>query len=300
MNVLSLFDGISCGQVALERAGIKYDKYYASEVNEKSIQITQNNYPNTIQLGDVCGVNKDDLPKIDLLIGGSPCQGFSYAGKLLNFGDERSKLFFEYARLLKETKPKHFLLENVNMRKEYQDIISSFLGVEPVEINSNIIAPMRRRRLYWSNIEFVLPKKADHSLLDCLDEFVNEKYYLSDDSMGKITYKSNGNLYIRNLNNKELMLEEGDSIVLSRTWQVYMPVVKNESMCIRASNPDDIGVIVSKDGKLTARKFTVNEMERLQTLPINYTEGFSERQRKSMIGDGWTVDVIAHIFKGLK
>ena len=118
MNVLSLFDGMSCGQIALNRAGISYDKYYASEIDKHAIKVTQHNYPDTIQIGDVTKVKGTDLPKIDLLIGGSPCQGFSFAGKQLNFDDPRSKLFFEFVRLLKECKPKYFLLENVKMKKE--------------------------------------------------------------------------------------------------------------------------------------------------------------------------------------
>ena len=155
MNVLSLFDGISCGQVALERAGIKIDKYYASEIDKYAIQITQKNYPNTIQLGDITMINEsvlNSLPKIDLLIGGSPCQGFSVAGKQLNFGDPRSKLFFEFVRIKEILKPKYFLLENVKMKKEYQDVISKYLGVEPIEICSSKFSAQQRKRLYWTNI----------------------------------------------------------------------------------------------------------------------------------------------------
>jgi len=129
INVLSLFDGMSCGHIALDRSGIKVDKYFASEIDKYAMKVTQSNYPDTIQIGDVTKINGDDLPKIDLLIGGSPCQGFSFAGKQLNFNDPRSKLFFEFVRLLKETKPKHFLLENVKMKKEYQDIITETLFI---------------------------------------------------------------------------------------------------------------------------------------------------------------------------
>ena len=124
MNVLSLFDGISCGQIALERIGIKSDQYFSSEIDEYAIKIVQKRYPNTMQLGDVAKVKGENLPRIDLLMGGSPCQGFSIAGKRLNFDDDRSKLFFEFVRLLKEVKPKFFLLENVKMKQEYQDVIS--------------------------------------------------------------------------------------------------------------------------------------------------------------------------------
>jgi len=136
MNVLSLFDGMSCGQIALKQLGIKVDKYYASEIDKYAIQIAQKNFPNTIHIGDVTKVLAKDLPKIDLLLGGSPCQGFSFAGKQLNFNDSRSKLFFEFVRLLKELKPKYFLLENVRMKQEYQDVISEHLGVKPIMINS--------------------------------------------------------------------------------------------------------------------------------------------------------------------
>lgn len=149
MVVLSLFDGISGGQLALQRAGIKVDKYYASEIDKYAIQITQKNFPGTVQLGDVTKIKGTDLPKIDLCIGGSPCQGFSFAGKQLNFDDPRSKLFFEFVRLLKECKPKYFLLENVKMKKEYQDVITEHLGVEPVKINSNLLSAQNRKRLYW-------------------------------------------------------------------------------------------------------------------------------------------------------
>lgn len=157
MNVLSLFDGISCGQEALKRAGIKVDKYYASEIDEYAISIAQKNFPNTIQLGDVAQIQTDKLPKIDLLIGGSPCQGFSFAGKQLNFSDPRSSLFFEYVRILNQVKPTYFLLENVKMKKEYRDIISKCLGVEPIEINSALVSAQNRKRLYWTNIPGIMP-----------------------------------------------------------------------------------------------------------------------------------------------
>ena len=152
MNVLSLFDGMSCGQIALDKLGIKVDNYFASEIDHNAIKVTKSNYPNTIHLGSVVDVKGADLPKIDLLIGGSPCQGFSFAGQQLNFEDPRSKLFFEYVRLLKECNPKYFLLENVKMKKDHQDVISKYLGVEPIEIDSKVITSGRRRRLYWTNI----------------------------------------------------------------------------------------------------------------------------------------------------
>lgn len=152
MNVLSLFDGISAGQLALQKADKKVINYFASEIDKYAITITQKNFPNTIQLGDVCNITPDKLPQIDLLIGGSPCQGFSNSGKRLNFDDPRSKLFFEYIRLLTELNPKYFLLENVPMKKEWQDTISEYLECEPVKINSALVSAQHRDRLYWTNI----------------------------------------------------------------------------------------------------------------------------------------------------
>ena len=157
MKVLSLFDGMSCGQIALKKAGIPVTKYFASEIDKHAIKVTQENFPDTIQLGSVTDVTTDQVGEIDLLIGGSPCQGFSFAGKNLNFDDPRSKLFFEYVRLLKELKPKYFLMENVRMSKKSQDIISEHLGVEPIVINSNLVSAQNRHRLYWTNIPFDMP-----------------------------------------------------------------------------------------------------------------------------------------------
>jgi len=152
MNVLSLFDGMSCGMIALDRLGIKVDNYYAAEIDKYATQVSEANYPDIIRLGDVCGVKAKDLPKIDLILAGSPCQGFSFAGKQLAFDDPRSMLFFEFVRLLKECKPKYFLLENVRMKKEYLDVISEQVGVQPIFINSSLVSAQSRQRYYWTNI----------------------------------------------------------------------------------------------------------------------------------------------------
>ena len=172
MRVLSLFDGICCGHLALERAGIKIDSYDAYEIEKNAIKATETNFPDVIQHGDV---TKEDFTKykgkIDLIIGRSPCQGFSSSGKQLNFNDPRSKLFFEYVRAIKECQPKYFLLENVVMKKEWQDIISSYLGVEPIEINSSLVSAQNRRRLYWTNIPNVtLPEDKNITLEDILED----------------------------------------------------------------------------------------------------------------------------------
>ena len=152
MNVLSLFDGMSCGQIALDRLGIKVDNYFASEIDKHAIKITQKNYPNTIQIGSVTEVKGADLPKIDLLYGGSPCQSFSRSGDGSGF-DGKSKLFWEFVRVLKETNPKYFLLENVVMKKEWQDVITEALGVNPIQICSSKFSAQKRQRLYWTNIK---------------------------------------------------------------------------------------------------------------------------------------------------
>ena len=319
MNVLSLFDGISCGQVALERAGIKVSNYFASEIDKYAIKVTQKNYPNTIQLGDVCNIKCNELPKIDLLIGGSPCQGFSFAGKQLNFNDSRSKLFFEFVRILKEVKPKYFLLENVKMKKEYQNVISKHLGVEPIEINSALVSAQDRKRLYWTNI-LNINKPDDKGILlsDILETEVDDKYYINTDktieicnieaNKRKIGYIGTDSLgrRIYSIHNKSVTL-----MAARNTGLYWFPCITPERINKR-QNGQRFKPSNSKFYTLTAtdkhgvlmngqiRKLTPLECERLQTLPDNYTEGISDTQRYKTLGNGWTVDVIAHIFKGLK
>ena len=178
LDVLSLYDGCSMGRVALERAGIPIKEYYASEIDKYAITIAKKNFPNTIHLGDVTTVRGEDLEPIDLLIGGSPCQGFSFAGKQLNFDDPRSKLFFEFVKLKNLLKPKYFLLENVRMKKQYQDIISEHLGVEPIAINSNLVSAQNRFRLYWTNISVEMPedKGKEVSDLPMIKDYFLERY----------------------------------------------------------------------------------------------------------------------------
>src|SRR5690554_8051032 len=173
INVLSLFDGMSCGRIALERAGIKVNNYFASEIDKHAIKVTQHNYPDTIQLGSVTEIKGTDLPQIDLLIGGSPCQGFSFAGKQLNFDDPRSKLFFVYVDILNHIRSVNpeikFMLENVKMKKEYLAVISEQLGVEPVFINSALVSAQNRQRYYWANWEFGQPEDKGIVLADILE-----------------------------------------------------------------------------------------------------------------------------------
>lgn len=301
MNVLSLFDGISSGRVALERAGIKVDKYLASEIDKYAIQVTQKNYPDTIQIGDAKDVKAADLPKIDLLIGGSPCQGFSFAGKQLNFDDERSKLFFEYVRLLKEAKPKYFLLENVKMKKEYRDIISEYLGVEPIEINSALVSAQNRKRLYWTNIPNVTQPEDKGIMLkdviegDCV--YVDrEKSHAIIGSIGRTTKRE----YFKK--NQGQMVYTGGCIEVGKAdlnghdflKRVYSVEGKCPTLTAVCGGNQERKIAINDKHW---RKLTPLECERLQTLEDNYTEGISNSQRYKCLGNGWTVDVIAHIFK---
>jgi len=273
MNILSLFDGMSCAQIAINKLGIKNYKYYASEIDKYAIKVTQANYPNTIQLGDVTQIRASDLPEIDLLVAGSPCQGFSFAGKQLNFNDERSALFFEFVRLLKELKPKYFLLENVRMKQEYQDVISEHLGVEPIKINSALVSAQNRVRLYWCNWEVDLPKDELLRLGNILQKYVDRKYYLSDKLLEG--FKRNPTWY------KRFSPKTDEDICPCLTARYYK---------MGRSDPYYMGV----NG---VRKLTPIECERLQTVPDNYTNHVSNTQRYKMLGNGFTVDVIAHILK---
>ena len=281
-NVLSLFDGMSCGQVALNRAGIHYDNYYASEIEEPSMKVTGYNFPNTIQVGDVTKLKASDLPRIDLLIGGSPCQSFSNAGNGKGF-DGESGLFWEYVRLLRELKPKYFLLENVKMKKEWQDIISNQLGVQPIKINSNLVSAQNRERLYWTNIPNITqPEDKGIYIEDVLDSEFDEKYWLPE---------KNSNL----LKNKVDLTNAPKVCCID----VYNKKFKKDRKSPTLTLPHHNSLRLLQDGRI--RKLTPNECEKLQTLPLNYTNvGIADIHRYSMIGNGWTVDVIAHIFKGLK
>lgn len=297
LNVLSLFDGMSCGQIALERAGIKVDNYFASEIDKYAIKITQKNYPNTIQLGDVTKWQEWKLPKIDLIIGGSPCQGFSFAGDQLGFEDPRSKLFFIFEDIVKFYKPKHFLLENVKMKREYLDIISARIGFEPIFINSDLVSAQSRSRYYWTNIPgVILPEDKEIFLASILQsgEVDRNKSYCID-----ANYWKGGNPKIYKTKSRRQILFERRG-----KEEQFVDRDKSYALCSStAHNPSNYfdrsrGQIVFKSNgeELYWRKLTPIECERLQTVPDNYTEGVSNTQRYRMLGNGWTVDVIAHIF----
>jgi len=302
MNVLSLFDGMSCGQIALERVGLKVDNYFASEIDKHAIKVTQANYPNTIQLGDVINVKGCDLPKIDFLMGGSPCQGFSFSGKQLNFSDPRSKLFFEFVRLVKETNPNYWLLENVVMKKEYEKVISEYLGVEPVKINSSLVSAQNRVRLYWANFKIVQPADRGIILIDILEtnELINPSA-IRGRRLNKATILG------RRLNERGVRDDYNKDVPITQCLEVRATNT-NKSNCLTTVEKDNVLTTMPigrhKDAfknKLPFRYYTLKEYCRLQTVPENYfTNIVSESQAKKMLGNGWTVDVIVEIIKELK
>ena len=282
INVLSLFDGMSCGQIALERSGIEVNNYFASEIDKYAMKVTQDNYPDTIQLGDITKITGDDLPKIDLLFGGSPCTGFSFAGKQLNFEDPRSKLFFDFVRLLKKVNPRYWMLENVKMKKEYQDVISEYLGVEPVKINSNLVSAQNRNRLYWSNFDISQPQDKGIVLQDIVEG--GESIQKKSQTIVATLYKENAKSMIKRNKLGLLVKLNGASDIINNSefGRIYYPDINEDKITLN----DIIGW----------RKFTPLECERLQTVKDNYTDSVSNTQRYKMLGNGWTVDIISHIF----
>ena len=370
ITVLSLFDGISCGQVALERAGIPIEVYYASEIDKYAIQVTQKNYPNTIQLGDVTKIDFSKfIGKIDLLIGGSPCQDLSIAGARKGLSGERSGLFYKFVEALEIIKPKYFLLENnVGMPRDAYEEISRLMGCYPIEINSALVSAQNRKRYYWTNIgdknynlfgfpTCAIPQPKDKMIY--LKDVVNKetlkpledriickrlqnkvkvrKYKVDTENLKKVLKEH------KTVTNKEIAEELNQPITKVEHWfrtddcfsipdaEIWVQLKKllniqtnefdksitkfeirngkydmsNRIYHIAGKSPTITAcsggqqqkIIVDDDGNLDF--LTPVECERLQTLPDNYTEGISNSQRYKCIGNGWTVDVIAHIFKGL-
>jgi len=377
MNVLSLFDGMSCGQQALQRAGIPVDKYFASEIDKHAIAVTQANFPNTIQLGSVVDLDPSTLPPIDILCGGSPCQSFSFAGKrkgmstkcetdILNLEqylqlksdgfefEGQSYLFWEYMRILKAVKPTYFLLENVLMEEKWERILTGSIGVRPIMINSALVSAQNRKRLYWTNIglkpsglfgdlesSIQQPKDRKIILKDILEDDVPEKYYLSSKML---QYFSGGNEvelthhYIKldtnlkpsqNQDKANCFTAGGNSgglhsdmtlIVTSRgrnpentsdrtagspTRQHLEPRKDNKTNCLTSVSKDNLVVQLNPSKETDFLQYTENmrirrltpvECERLQTVEDGYTSSVSDTQRYKMLGNGWTIDVISHIF----
>jgi DNA-cytosine methyltransferase len=339
LNVLSLFDGMSCGRVALERAGIPVANYFASEIDKYAIQIAMKNYPNIIQLGDVQGWKEWDIPVPDLIIGGSPCQGFSLSGKGLNFDDPRSALFFEFHDILvhyQKLNPNlKYLLENVKMKKTWADVITDYMQVEPVLIDSALVSAQSRKRLYWANWDIQQPEDRGIYLKDIIENgFVDrEKSYAID-----ANYHKGGNpkqyfefgrrrAAFSHQSSRRAMIQVG-SLYPSNgiRGRIYSPEGKSPALkaaITGGGNEPKIGLYVehtNMSGHKTKhfdktvalrnasanyqmvnsyRKLTPVECERLQTLADGYTEGVSNTQRYRMLGNGWTVDVLAHIFSYL-
>lgn len=397
MNVLSLFDGISCGRVALERAGLPVKNYFASEIDKWAIRVSGSNYPDIHQIGDVCSVKADSLPKIDLLIGGSPCQGFSFAGKGLNFADPRSALFFEYVRVLNEIRKTNpgviFLLENVPMKRSHQMVISKYLGVEPIEINASLVSAQNRSRLFWTNIKAqpfnlfgdlspTIPQPTDKKILiqDILElpNKVDKKYHLNGarlkrmlEKQGKYTQLNGEKSYAvtsshdANWGGDFLKLDVYGNMKPSQTKASCftagghsagnhsdMDLIFTEAR-IRGDGGGNTRMVFDKSPSITAirwennnyvcgiairgrykengetgqfleiggekanaytltektsmvsdgsfyRRYTPVEVERLFTLPDGYTSAVSDSQRYRLMGNGWVVDVIAHILSQIK
>lgn len=339
MNVLSLFDGMSGGQLALRKAGIKVDKYYASEVDIHAMRVANLNFPNTIQLGDVTNWEQWDIDwsKIDMVIGGSPCQGFSFAGKQLAFDDPRSKLFFEFVSIVNHVKAQNpnmkFMLENVKMKKQFCDVITEYLGVEPVEINSRLVSAQNRVRLYWTNIGLIeQPEDKGIKLINILEKTVEDKYYHTAKGVEYMNRTVKGGRTHWNfahhsdtVNDKSVCITANihkgvpyNVLVCGRIVgrrlnpetgkrddynkeipivQRFEPRVDGRCGCLTTVQKDN--TLGTEDG-IVVRKFTPLECERLQTVPDGYTNSVSNTQRYRMLGNGWTIDVIAHIFKGLK
>lgn len=313
MKVLSLFDGMSCGRIALDRAGIHVNQYYASELDKYAITVTQANWPNTIQLGDVTKWREwnIDWSSIDLLIGGSPCQGFSFAGKQLAFDDPRSKLFFVYVDILNHIELKNpnvkFMLENVKMKKEFLNVITETIGVEPVFIDSQLVSAQRRQRWYWTDIgEIDQPEDVNANLQDILETGIVDRtkaYALT------ARYYKAGNLNRYATKSSDQIIFElfGLSETCINKFNRYgVKFLTHDTKIAKPLTAGDYGKLGKYGNYLKSfqcetqiRKLTPVECERLQTVPDNYTNHVSNTQRYKMLGNGWTVDVITHIFKKL-
>ena len=326
MNVLSLFDGISAGRLALERSGVEVEKYYRSEIDKFANQVADKNYPDSVSLGDVTKWQEWDIEwsEIDLLIGGSPCQGFSFAGKQLAFNDPRSALFFTYVDILnhiqKHNQNVKFMLENVKMKKEHLNVISEYLGVNPFFINSALVSAQNRQRYYWANWNIEQPQDKGILLKDVIQHEVNAEFIITGcairgryDESGKIEQnievrkdcKSNAvttvckdsMIAIEN----ESATKQGKSYSLTASQGncvAWNSIERNQRTMIPVCNSNDENPNVYNN--VLYRKLTPIECERLQTFPDNWTDCVSNSQRYKQMGNSWTVDVISHIFNQMK
>lgn len=291
-NVLSLFDGISCGRIALERAGVSFNTYYSSEIDKRCMRVANHNYPDTVQIGDLNNWRDWDLEDIDLVMGGSPCQGFSSGGKELGFSDPRSRLLYVYVDILKHYKPKFFLLENVVMKAEWVTIISDIMGVEPVLINSNKVTPQNRKRLYWSNLSIDQPKQVEYSLESIITDSINKPASIIGrrlNARGK-----------REDYNKTLPLIPCLQVRANLNVMPCLTTVSKDTVLTTLSHGRYSDCYASLERGVDWRYLTPIEAERLQTIPDNFTITMSDSARHKACGQGWTVDVIAHILNEVK
>ena len=266
MNVLSLFDGMSCGMIALDRLGIKVDNYYASEIDKYAMQVSKANYPEIIQVGDITKLDLSTLPKIDLVMGGSPCQGFSFAGKQLAFDDPRSALFFEFQKAISYLQPKYFLLENVKMKKEYLDIISEYMGVEPIFINSSLVSAQSRQRYYWTNIPGIeQPKERGIVLRDILEKGFNterdkshclDANYYKGSSVENYLKKSRRQMVFKDFENSKMTTKDGKAYCITARYTAAEPknsIERKQRTMIPVEDgqelPKNITLVYDYDGK---------------------------------------------------
>lgn len=321
MNVLSLFDGMSCGRIALDRAGIKVTNYFASEIDKYAIKVSQHNWNDVTHIGDVTKISFSDgvlytengnfeIGHVDLLIGGSPCQSLSNLGDGTGL-EGKSSLFFEWLRIKQEVNPTHFLLENVGMKKEWQDTISNLVGCQPIVINSALVSAQNRKRLYWTSLEVGPPEDKEITLRDIVENPVDEKYYLSD--RAKVYITSNDRLkkkltdlgidksiclpaHYASRNGTFLCVDDNGRLDTEKARILTARYAKGVATFRGDTHVYDAADITQE----RIRKFTPEECEKLQTVPVGYTSCVSDSQRYKMLGNGWTVDVIAHILKGMQ
>ena len=321
MNILSLFDGISCARLAMNHANLPVSQYFSSEIDENAIKVAHHNFPDTQQLGDVTQITKSSLPPIDLLIGGSPCQSFSLSGKRRGFDDPRGQLFFQYHRLLKELKPRYFILENVIMKKAYQDVITSYLKVDPIIIDSALLTAQRRLRQYWTNIPVPgYPLHTRQTVNDILDPNHNEKgiAYQILDSTPPVTFSNTISKYtapnladmtifipFSHLRNDSGLIRLGgvrrpshknwckNNKVYSQGTYVYSPEGKSSTLQASGGGLGRQTGLYLIDGII--RRLSRLECERLQGVPDNYTSCLTTNQAKKSLGNGFTVPVISFI-----
>ena len=318
MNILSLFDGCSCARVALDRANIKVTNYFASEIDKYAIQVSKKNYPDIIQLGDITKIQGKDLPKIDLIIGGSPCQNLSFSGNGEGLEGSQSYLFFEYVRLLKEYNPRYFLLENVaSMSKNNKDKITKIMNVDPILINSALVSAQNRKRLYWTNIPNITqPEDKGIYLKDIIDFNnilkINKSYYFQNEEKIELNESFNGRpkerfkkfLESKNIETlftpREIDVTEKKNITRANRYRLsHIKGIYSKSRSLSAhsdiTNSGGTGIFING----VYRRLNPLECERLQTLPDHYTQGIINSKRFHMLGNGFTVDVIAHILRNI-